>query len=705
MNSLRRSLATLARARPRVSWTNSAQQPVLPPLPELFNPNFLSELLPGPTYAPTPTVKHAPSAPAPSNPMMDALASASHRAHTTNQAMAYDSTLSPTVDAFNGLRRNLPVSELRKLLDSAWSENPDTALRIIWNLRSIHEGKSERETFYLAFGWLYDKHPRTAISNLHQLVEPVISKGEDKAPLAHGYWKDLLNILALATVDQLHELPQTGSNFLHNRDKSLRRSRQPKEPKQAEPLEYDLKPVIKARRASIGVANRARLAQKLESDPKFRALYIGVARLFADRLVEDLRLLLESETATDADLRTALLRQISLAPKWAPTLRGAHDRVTNISSAVARLIYHARDRLPGYSFPSALQSYERLDDAEPTDILRSFYRRWFLTPLRAATKVTERLMSANQWKQITYSRVSSVCMRNNKDHFFQHDPEGFQKYLLSVEKGQRTIAGATLLPHELVMEVSNLAAELRTSGHMTKYPEIQKRRQERTDMELRIAEAQWNTLVNNLRESGRIENSLAVCDVSGSMGTFGWARTNLKDPEPIYPSLALSLILAQLAKPPFSNGFITFSSTPQFVQLKEGLRLHETLSNMVQSDWGMSTDIEAVFLNLILPLAIQNKIKKEDMIKRLFIFSDMQFDYGTSSTGLWETNYDTIERAFKAVGYDVPEIVYWDLSRGDSEHGQTVEARADRKGVAMLSGFSPSMLKVFMGEEDAQLGG
>ena len=54
-----------------------------------------------------------------------------------------------------------------------------------------------------AFGWLYENHPRTAISNLAQLVEPVciINKKGHMAP--HGYWKDLLNIVALAATGEL----------------------------------------------------------------------------------------------------------------------------------------------------------------------------------------------------------------------------------------------------------------------------------------------------------------------------------------------------------------------------------------------------------------------------------------------------------------------------------------------------------------------
>ena len=82
------------------------------------------------------------------------------------------------------------------------------------------------------------------------------------------------------------------------------------------------------------------------------------------------------------------------------------------------------------------------------------------------------------------------------------------------------------------------------------------------------------------------------------------------------------------------------------------------------------------------------------MVKRLFVFYDMQFD-AAEGAGASMTNHDVIARSCKAVGYDMPEIVYWNLA-GELE---TAPVEAERKGVALMSGFSPAMMKVFMGED------
>jgi len=254
------------------------------------------------------------------------------------------------------------------------------------------------------------------------------------------------------------------------------------------------------------------------------------------------------------------------------------------------------------------------------------------------------------------------------------------------------------MPHKLVAEAIRLQTDLDKS-RSAKFPKVAEVKAMMVRQEMKVVDAQWRTLVSRLKESGTLDNSLAVCDVSGSMGSVHYYdRHNVT---PIFPSVSLSLILASLAKPPFNGGFITFSSHPEFVRLGnvEEASLGELVNKMVTADWNMNTDFQAVFLKLLLPLAKQHNIAKEDMVKRLFVFSDMQFDAASrqSYNGTWETNHDLVEKAYKEAGYDVPEIVYWNLA-GEHTTARTVEVEAERKGVAMMSGFSAAMMKVFMGE-------
>jgi hypothetical protein len=451
-----------------------------------------------------------------------------------------------------------------------------------------------------------------------------------------------------------------------------------------------------ARRKAKAVENQKRLEKRL-SEPKFRALYITVARLFAEQLIKDVQILTDVNSLKPGEDRIAFLKRISLAGKWAPTPGGSHDRVTNIATAISELMYQAQMFIP---YPSALK--KPISPQERAVILRSFYQRWILTELRRVSACPEPLMSANRWSEIIYTRVPSISMKNNTPHFFKHDQKRFEEYLTSVEDRKKSISGATLLPHELVSQVYTLGSTasgyfLDSKKKMSK--EMQEFKQKLAKAQLRVMEAQWKTLIESLRASGSIENSIAVCDVSGSMGSLA-EKYDKRDVNPILPAISLSLVLASLAKPPFNGGFITFSAQPAYHQLDLDQSLFDLVSELGGARWSMNTDLHAVFVKLLLPLAVKNKIKQEDMIKRLFIFTDMQFDACSDKTSAaaWETNYDAIERVYKEAGYEVPQIVFWDLSTGEGL--RTVEVESDRKGVAMMNGFSPAMLKVFMGEED-----
>ncbi|KAG1743657.1 uncharacterized protein EDB91DRAFT_1125272 [Suillus paluster] len=647
--------------------------------------------------------------------MMDALRSTVHQKLTENASPAFSSTLSTTLDAFQGIRPGVSGSSIDDYLSKAWAEDPALTLRIIWSLRSIHDGKADKELFYMAFGWLFENHPRTALSNLYLLVEPVCTrsrpvKGKDfkkRVNMSHGYWKDLLNILALATVDELHPAPVRNSrtSFLHNY--TLHNSR-PKFKSNAEQEAWS-----KAQRVQAHGVNHARIAEKLQQ-PKYRALYVAVSRLFAERLVQDVSILqgLASLPADARDKdRVSLICSLSLATKWAPSPGGSHDRVTNITSAICILLHHAQItsslayKIPLTLAPSALELH----------VLRSFLRRHILTPSRRLKSLPEPLMSANRWSEIVYSRISSVCMDQNKGHFFDHDPDRFVSYLTDVESGTKQISGATLLPHNLVMQaVESVHAVPAKEG--TLQAALQRHKLKLAETRARVVEAQWATLLERLREAGELDNCIAVCDVSGSMGSVhhDYSTSRMSDVSPIWPAISLSLILARLAKPPFNDAFITFSANPQMVVLDpEGtVSLGETVKKMASSQWNMNTDFNAVFLNLLLPLAKRHAVPQDQMIKRIFVFTDMQFDesrrveqyYSRDSDGTalnaaeWETNHDVIEKAYKEAGYEMPQIVYWDLSSAERYPGNTAPVTSDRKGVALLNGFSPSLLKVFMGE-------
>ena len=114
----------------------SSQHVTIPYIPQLFDENFLDQLYPN-------AVASLPSPPnaTPSHPFADALKEEANKTTTEKGAPAFVSTKSATLDAFSTLDNNVKGKEVHTFLRESWAEDPDSTIRIIWNLRSIHDGK------------------------------------------------------------------------------------------------------------------------------------------------------------------------------------------------------------------------------------------------------------------------------------------------------------------------------------------------------------------------------------------------------------------------------------------------------------------------------------------------------------------------------------------------------------------------------------
>lgn len=295
--------------------------------------------------------------------------------------------------------------------------------------------------------------------------------------------------------------------------------------------------------------------------------------------------------------------------------------------------------------------------------LSSKQYRVMLSSLRKKIKVVERLMCSNKWKEIDYEHVPSRASMIYRNAFKRHDEEGYEEFLNAVEKGEKEIKASTLYPYDIVREIAT------------------KRIYDKT------LDLQWKNQTDWLE--GRTENSIVVCDTSGSMGFFGDTGFN-----PIYVSVSLALYFAERNKGEFYNNFITFSAQPHLQKII-GENIYEKLLNLSQAHWNMNTNIQAVF-DLILDVAQRNNIPKEEMIKKIYIISDMEFD--EAQGGHWgctrnkPTNFEEIKRKYNNWGYDMPLLVFWNVdSRQDN-----VPVSANEQNVLLVSGSSPSIFKTLM---------
>ena len=97
--------------------------------------------------------------------------------------------------------------------------------------------------------------------------------------------------------------------------------------------------------------------------------------------------------------------------------------------------------------------------------------------------------------------------------------------------------------------------------------------------------------------------------------------------------------------------------------------------------------------------AKKNSVPESEMPTKVLILSDMEFDSangskwgysGRNEGSSWNpTAQQMIEQKYSSAGYKMPQVVYWNIqSRGDN-----VPVAFDKTGTALISGFSPAILK------------
>lgn len=205
---------------------------------------------------------------------------------------------------------------------------------------------------------------------------------------------------------------------------------------------------------------------------------------------------------------------------------------------------------------------------------------------------------------------------------------------------------------------------------------------------------QWSTLVDSIRSSSSddISNCIAIADVSGSMGSLD--QGSPQNPPPLLPCIALTLLLSELASPPWQGRFFTFSTDPACEYIDPHLPLAERACQLSKAHWGMSTEFYKTY-ELILTTAKKNELAPEHMVKKLFVFSDMQFDQAVKGK-YGETEHETMKRRFEEAGYPLPEMVYWNLA--SRAEGTPKPTKSDVEGVTLFSGFSGALMKFFLGD-------
>jgi hypothetical protein len=281
------------------------------------------------------------------------------------------------------------------------------------------------------------------------------------------------------------------------------------------------------------------------------------------------------------------------------------------------------------------------------------------------TNVVETQMCANEWGSIDFGKLPSVASARYQKAFWKRNEAGYKSYIASLQRGEAKINAGAVYPYDVTKSLQRGNAD--------------------------VAIEQWKALPNYME--GSEDRILPVVDTSGSMSSSAGGNPNVSCMD---VSVSLGLYISERNTGAFKDAFVTFSAEPQLQILKGNLR--DRFAQLQRADWGYNTDLVKVF-DLILDQATRHSVPESEMPTKILILSDMEFDEANNPRVEWETKHvptkwnptaqEMIEQKYVDAGYKMPSIVYWNIQ----SRGNNIPVAFDKTGTALISGFSPSILK------------
>ena len=320
---------------------------------------------------------------------------------------------------------------------------------------------------------------------------------------------------------------------------------------------------------------------------------------------------------------------VSLLAKWLPSVNTGNKDSVKTAKKLAKAM--------GFS------------DAE--------YRK-VLVSLRAEIKLMENYLREKDYS-FSYEKQPSKALYKYRQAFFRNDQDRYCAFLERAESNPAVMNTGTLTPYDVIRPIMHRAEA-----------EIEISEEERRSMDIT-----WKALPDYTGA----ENALAVVDGSGSMYCgFGYT--------PATVAQSLGIYFAEHNKGCFHNHFITFSENPSLVEVK-GRDIVEKLRYCMSFDECANTDLQRTF-DLILKTAIQNRAKQEDIPEKLYIISDMEFDYCANHGEM--SNFEYAKKEFAKYGYRLPQIIFWNVESRNRQQPVT----KNEQGVALVSGTSPQIFSM-----------
>lgn len=322
--------------------------------------------------------------------------------------------------------------------------------------------------------------------------------------------------------------------------------------------------------------------------------------------------------------------EVSLLAKWLPSVNATNKDTVLAGKKIAKAL--------------------GMSDAE--------YRK-ALSALRARIRIIENNLREKDYS-FMYENQPSKALYKYRKAFIRNDEERYVSFINKASENPGLLNTSTLTPYDVIAPV------IKSRNGTFEVFDAKERK---------AMDATWKSL----EDFTGSDNALVVVDGSGSM--YCGTKTL-----PAAVAQSLGIYFAERNKGAFKNNFITFSTNPRLIEIK-GKDIVEKVRYCMSFNECSNTDIEKVF-ELILKTAVNNRVRQSEMPSKIYIISDMEFDWCTGKPDA--TNFENAKERFAKYGYRLPEVIFWNVNSRNTQQPVT----KNELGVALVSGCSPQIFRM-----------
>lgn len=375
--------------------------------------------------------------------------------------------------------------------------------------------------------------------------------------------------------------------------------------------------------------------------------------------------------------------ELSLACKWMPKEKRSLDKKTKIFTKISNDLYKA--------------FYPNTNNVNSNTVKK--FTRQSISPIQDAIHTTEKLECDGKFNEINFKFVPGRTLFKKKQAYLYIKKDGnlrgndesrmecrqnLMNFMELAGQNKVKVHGKTMFIHELCnyVQLNQLSIEeqniinLQYKDHLDSFKKLM------------------------IEKNVKLDKGIVLADFSGSMAGA-----------PMDACMAITILISDLADDEWKNKFLSFESQPQWISLAYPNSQNEFCNSYFRSNfdstraggeltfcekvkvcqaspWGGSTNFIKAH-ELMLQVANQNNLPQEKFPQWFICPSDMQFD-SASGNHDWEDNYELLEKMYTKAGYNMPQMIYWNLRSTDTFVTQ------NRKGVQLMSGFNTNQLKNFL---------